>query len=106
MKSCSVTTRTMSSLPVVASKSHSSTAKFRSTAKFKVDLKSKADNGYTFRKIMAMNGIHKLPYHCRIYSDGCVSMMHVEIATVLMGIDHAYIPPRMPSLNESETHSS
>ena len=75
---------------------------FKSTAKFKVDLKSKADNGYAFRKIVAMNGIHKLPYSCRIYSDGCGSMAHVEIAAVLMGLDHAYVPPRMPSLNEAE----
>ena len=29
-------------------------------------------------------------------------MMHVEVAAVLMGIDHAYIPPYMQSLNEAD----
>ena len=32
---------------------------------------------------VAMNGIHKLPYHCMIYTDGCGSMVHVEAAAVL-----------------------
>ena len=74
----------------------------KSTAKFKVDVASKAHNGTAFRRIVAMNGIHKLPYLCRVYTDGCGSMVHVEIAAVLMGLDHAYIPPYMQSLNEAE----
>jgi hypothetical protein len=74
----------------------------KSTGKFKVDLASKAHNGTAFRKIVAMNGVHKLPYSCRIYTDGCGSMIHVEVAAVLMGIDHANIPPYMQSLNEAE----
>lgn len=73
-----------------------------STAKFKVDLMSKADNGVAFRKIVALNGVHKLPYHCTIYTDGCGSMVHVEIAATLMGLNHAYIPPHEQSLNEAE----
>ena len=62
--------------------------------KFKVDTFTKADNGFSFRRIVAKNGVHKLPYKCTVYSDGCGSMVHVEIAAVLTGIDHVYIPPR------------
>ena len=51
---------------------------------------------------MAMNGVHKLAYHCRIISDGCGSMAHVEAAACLAGIDHAYTPPHEASLNEAE----
>ena len=29
-------------------------------------------------------------------------MVHVEIAATLLSVDHAYIPPREPSLNEAE----
>mgnify|MGYP001488037148 CR=1 FL=1 len=49
-----------------------------------------------------MLGCHKLPYKCTVYSDGCGSMVHVEIAAVMMGLDHAYIPPHEQSLNEAE----
>ena len=49
-----------------------------------------------------MNGVHKLSYHCRIWTDGCGSMNHVEDSAVKLGIDHAHIPPRDPSLNEAE----
>ena len=74
----------------------------KSTAKFKVDISSKDNNGVAFRELVALNGIHKLPYACRVYSDGCGSMVHVEVAAALMGIDHAYIPPHEQSLNEAE----
>ena len=74
----------------------------KSTAKFAVDVFSKAHNGNAFRRIMALNGVHKLPYRCTIYTDGCGSMVHVELAAVLMGIDHVYVPPYEQSLNESE----
>ena len=55
-----------------------------------------------FREIAVMDGIHKLPYHCRIWTDGCGSMKGVKEAAIRMGIDHAYTPPREPSLNEAE----
>jgi hypothetical protein len=74
----------------------------KSFAKFKVDTFTKADNGFSFRRIVAKNGVHKLPWKCTVYSDGCGSMAHVEIAAVLTGIDHVYIPPREQSLNEAE----
>jgi hypothetical protein len=74
----------------------------KSTGKFKVDSFNKDDNGISFRKIVVMNGVHKLPYQCTVYSDGCGSMKHVEIAAVLMGINHVYIPPHEQSLNEAE----
>ena len=74
----------------------------KSQAKFKVDLKSKSDNGWAFQQIVAQNGVHKLDYHCHIWTDGCGSMVHVLNTAVRMGIDHAYTPPREPSLNEAE----
>jgi hypothetical protein len=70
--------------------------------KFKVDLRSKKHNGKAFRAIVAMNGIRKLQYPCRVFSDGFGSMAHVKEAAVLMGIDHAYVPPHQQSLNEAE----
>ena len=75
---------------------------YKTTAKFKVDLFSKKDNGRALREIVALNGIHKLPYQCHVYSDGCGSMAHVELAAVLLGLDHSYIPPHEQSLNEAE----
>lgn len=75
---------------------------YKSTAKFKVDLFSKKDNGEAFRRIVALNGIHKLPYSCRVWTDGCGSMVHVELTAALMGLDHSYIPPHEQSLNEAE----
>ena len=75
----------------------------KTTAKFKIDTFHKDDNGLSFRKIAVENGVHKLAYQCTVYSDGCGSMAHVEIAAVLMGINHVYIPPHEQSLNEAET---
>ena len=73
-----------------------------STAKFKIDVFKKTENGVALREILSMNGVHKLPYSCLVYSDGCGSMRHVEIAAVTMGLQHAYIPPHEQSLNEAE----
>jgi hypothetical protein len=75
---------------------------YYSSAKFKVDVSAKSDNGNAFRQIVAMNGIHKLPYCCHIWTDGCGSMSHVAAAASSLGIDHAYTIPREPSLNEAE----
>ena len=73
-----------------------------STGKFKVVLFKKTVNGVALRKIASQNGVHKLPYRCTVYSDGCGSMVHVEIAAVTMGLQHAYILPHEQSLNEAE----
>jgi hypothetical protein len=73
-----------------------------STGKFKVDEESKSENGKAFSKLVILNGIHKLPYACTVYSDGCGSMALVEKAAVRLGINHAYIPPHEQSLNEAE----
>ena len=73
-----------------------------STAKFKVDIFKKTENGMALREMIALNGVHKLPYKCTVYSDGCGSMVHVEIASALMGLNHAFIPPHEQSLNEAE----
>ena len=54
----------------------------KSTAKFVVELSTKAQNGNAFRQIVAQNGVHKLPYHCCVYTDGCGSMARVELAAV------------------------
>ena len=75
---------------------------YKSRTKHKVDLKSKAMNGSAFRKIAVREGIHKLPYKCRVYTDGCGSMAHVETTAEKLGIDHQYIPPHQQSLNEAE----
>ena len=75
----------------------------KSTAKFKVDVFKKSSNGIAFSKIVAMNGIHKLPYACMVLTDGCGSMVHVEHAAVQRGINHQYIPPHEQSLNEAES---
>jgi hypothetical protein len=53
-------------------------------------------------RIIAKLGVHKLDYPCRVFTDGCGSMAHVELAASLMGIDHQYVPPHQQSLNEAE----
>ena len=75
---------------------------YKTHAKYKVDLRSKTENGTAFSTIVSLFGIHKLDYHCRIYTDGCGSMVHVEGAAEKCGVDHAYIPPHQQSLNEAE----
>ena len=75
---------------------------YLSRGKCKVDLNSKKLNGLAFRRIVAKLGVHKLHYPCRIFTDGCCSIAHVELAASLMGIDHQYIPPHQQSLNEAE----
>jgi site-specific DNA-cytosine methylase len=70
--------------------------------KQKVDLSSKKHNGTALRRIVSQHGVHKLPYRCRVYSDGCGSMKHVELMCERFGIDHQYIPPHQQSLNEAE----
>ena len=75
---------------------------YKTRVKSKVDVRSKKHNGKAFSRIVALFGIHKVGYPCRVYSDGCGSMVHVKNAAVRMGIDHAYTPPHMASLNEAE----
>ena len=74
----------------------------KSRAKFKVDLMTKKHNGKAITRIIAMNGIHKLPYKCTVYTDGCGSMALVKDVCISFGIDHQYIPPYEQSLNEAE----
>lgn len=75
---------------------------YYSQAKCKIDVATKTHNGKAFLRIMAMNGVHKLPYQCHIWTDRCGSMAHVRNAATRADIDHAYTPPRDPSLNEAE----
>ena len=75
---------------------------YKTRAKVKVDLASKRENGDAFQRMVALFGIHKLPYHCRVLSDGCGSMAHVAATASRLGIDHSYIPPHQQSLNEAE----
>ena len=42
----------------------------KSTAKFVVEVSTKAQNRNAFPQIVAQNGVHKLPYHCCVYTDG------------------------------------
>ena len=75
---------------------------YKTRLKAKVDIQRKTENGQAFLRIVARYGIHKLEYPCRVWSDGCGSMAHVELAASKVGIDHAYIPPHQQSLNEAE----
>jgi hypothetical protein len=75
---------------------------YKTRTKHKIDLHTKVNNGLAFRKIVAREGIHKLPYSCRVYSDGCGSMNHVASMASMLGIDHQFIPPHQQSLNEAE----
>lgn len=75
---------------------------YKTRTKHKIDVRSKAHNGAAFKRIVAIEGIHKLPYPCRVYTDGCGSMNHVKETAVTLGIDHQFIPPHQQSLNEAE----
>ena len=66
---------------------------YKSRIKFKYDLHTKRDNAKVFQQIVATNGIHKLGYPCRLYTDGCGSMVHAQDAATRLGIDHSYVPP-------------
>ena len=74
----------------------------KTLAKHKVDLVRKAYNGRAAQQYFVMNGMHKLPYKCTVYSDGCGSMAHVAAAAIRMGIDHLNIPPHDHALNLAE----
>ena len=74
----------------------------KTLAKHKVDLVRKVDNGRAAQQYFVMNGMHKLPYKCTVYSDGCGSMAHVAAAAIRMGIDHLNIPPHDHALNLAE----
>ena len=74
---------------------------YKTRTKHKVDIKSNTENGAAFSKIVSIEGIHKLQYHCRVYTDGCGSMNHVRDSAIRLGIDHQFIPPRQQSLNET-----
>ena len=75
---------------------------YKTRTKHKVDLRSKAQNDTAFKKIGAREGMHKLPYSCRVYTDGCGSMNLVRDTAISLGIDHQFIPPYQQSLNEAE----
>ena len=51
------------------------------------DVKSKKENGKQFARIVAKEGIHKLPYKCTISTDNCGSMQHVIAAAIRLGIN-------------------
>ena len=74
----------------------------KSRFKMVIDVTSKKHNGQAFSRIVSAHGIHKVEYPCRVYSDGCGSMIHVVQSATKAGIDHAYIPPHEQSLNEAE----
>ena len=72
------------------------------TAKFVVPIRRKTENGVALRKFVARHGVHKLPYKCTVYSDGCGSMAWAEDAATRCGLDHQYLPPHEPQLNLAE----
>jgi hypothetical protein len=75
---------------------------YKSRAKAKIDVRSKKDNGKAMARIISLFGIHKRDYPCRVYTDGCGSMVYVKKVATRFGLDHAYTPPHMPNLNEAE----
>ena len=75
---------------------------YKTSMKAKIDINRKTENGKAFLRIVARHGIPKLEYPCRVWSDGCGSMVHVEHSASRVGIDHAYISPHQQSLNEAE----
>ena len=66
---------------------------YKTRAKASVALHRKTENGKAFKRIVARHGNHKLMYPCRVYSDGCGSMKHIEDAASQIGVEHAYTPP-------------
>ena len=74
----------------------------KSRFKMVIDVTSKKHNGQAFSRVVSAHGIHKVEYPCRVYTDGCGSMVHVMNSATKAGIDHAYIPPHEQSLNEAE----
>ena len=71
----------------------------KSNARFKMDVPRKTFNGMAFRRLIAMNGVHKLPYKCTVYADNCGSMVHVMNTCVSMGLNFQPLPPKGQSLN-------
>ena len=66
------------------------------------DVKSKKENGKQFARIVAKEGIHKLPYKCTISTDNCGSMQHVIAAAIRLGINYEPTPPYEPNCNPAE----
>ena len=75
---------------------------YHSRAIFAVDVTNKKNNSAAFRSIIALNGGHKLPYSCTVFTDGDGAMAPVRAAANDLGINHVYTPPHMQSLNECE----
>jgi hypothetical protein len=69
---------------------------------FKVDVTAKSHNGWALRKVVAQEGVHKLPYKCTVYADNCGSMEHVAQTCVSMGLNFQPLPPKDQSLNLAE----
>ena len=59
----------------------------KSFAIFKVDVRAKHENGRAFRRIVTSEGVHKLPYKCTVYADGCGSMLDVHEQATSLGLD-------------------
>ena len=70
--------------------------------KFVCKLKRKLHNELAMAEIIAQQGIHKLPYPCRLFTDGCGSMKPVRELVLKMGLGHTYVPPHKQSLNDAE----
>ena len=68
----------------------------------KVDVATKDQNGIAFRTLAVKLGLHKLPYQCNVYTDGCGSMKHVHDMCIKLGINCNYLPPGDQSLNLAE----
>ena len=74
----------------------------KSLFKWKLDLVRKASTGVATQQLMVRMGVHKLPYKCTLWTDGCGSMALARAAALKMGIDHCNLPPHDASLNLAE----
>ena len=73
-----------------------------SDAWFKVDATRKTSHPDSLQQIVIQNGIHLLTYPRTLYTDGCGSMKLVRDKSIVLGINHVFIPPYTQSLNEAE----
>ena len=67
-----------------------------------VKLIRKAHNHKALAEVFSITGVHKLPYSCTLYTDGCGSMQPVREVALRMGVNHEFTPPHTQSLNDCE----
>lgn len=64
----------------------------KTARELKVGIRSKTAIGLATRQTIVHWGLHKMPYKCTLYTDGCGAMVHAETAAYALGVDYAPIP--------------